>query len=138
MQKLLTTALLVGATALTAACGSAAASDRDRSRSAPTQPTVAADGIQRVTLNVANRMAFEPSTIGVRAGQPVELTLRNGGNIRHDFTLSEGLPRPVTIEADGGETARATFTIDRPGTYTFICSVGGHEKAGMKGSITAQ
>ncbi len=138
MRKLLTTALLTGAIGLTAACGSAAASDRDRSRGAPAQPTVTADGVQRVTVSVANRMAFEPSTIAVRAGQPVELTLRNGGLIPHDFSISEGVSQPVKIEAGGGSSASATFTIDRPGTYTFICSVSGHEAAGMKGTITAR
>lgn len=40
--------------------------------------------------------------------------------------------------AAGGQSASGTFTIDRPGTYTFICSQPGHEAGGMKGTITAQ
>jgi nitrite reductase (NO-forming) len=74
----------------------------------------------------------------VRAGQQVELTLRNGGGIPHDFALSDGVPRAVKIEAQAGRTGRGTFTIDTPGTYEFICSVPGHAAAGMVGTITAQ
>jgi nitrite reductase (NO-forming) len=83
-------------------------------------------------------MRFEPATLTVQAGQPVLLTLRNAGHATHDFVLSEGVARRVRIKADGGETATGTFTVDHPGTYTFICSVPGHEAAGMKGTIVAQ
>jgi nitrite reductase (NO-forming) len=83
-------------------------------------------------------MQFAPTSMVVRAGQPVELTLRNGGGIPHDFTLAEGVSRPVKIEARGGQTARGAFTIDTPGTYAFVCTVPGHAAAGMRGTITAQ
>src|ERR671933_1605751 len=97
-----------------------------------------AAGTQQVTLTVGSAMQFAPSSLVVRAGQPVELTLRNGGGIAHDFTLAEGASRPVKIEAQAGQTARGTFTIDSPGTYAFVCSVPGHAAAGMRGTITAQ
>jgi len=83
-------------------------------------------------------MQFAPASMTVRAGQPVELALRNGGSIPHDFTLAEGASRPVKIEAQGGQTARGAFTIDTPGTYAFVCTVPGHAAAGMRGTITAQ
>ena len=37
-----------------------------------------------------------------------------------------------------GGTGTGTFTIERAGTYTFVCSVPGHSDAGMKGTITVQ
>jgi nitrite reductase (NO-forming) len=89
-------------------------------------------------VTVGSAMQFAPSSLVVRAGQPVELTLRNGGGIPHDFTLTEDTSRPVKIEAQSGQTARGTFTIDTPGTYAFVCSVPGHAAAGMRGTITAQ
>jgi uncharacterized cupredoxin-like copper-binding protein len=46
--------------------------------------------------------------------------------------------RPVKIEAQGGQTARGAFTIDTPGTYTFVCTVPGHAAAGMRGTITVR
>ena len=83
-------------------------------------------------------MQFAPASLVVRTGQPVELTMRNGGGIPHDFTLGEGASSPVKIEAQGGQTARGAFTIDTPGTYAFICTVPGHAAAGMRGTITAR
>ena len=101
-------------------------------------PAVSASGTQQLTVRVGNSMRFEPSRIVVRAGPPVEVTLRNEGVIPHDFTLAEGVAHAVTIVAQGGQTARATFTIERPGAYTFICSVPGHAAAGMQGTLTVQ
>src|SRR5262249_56722297 len=95
-------------------------------------------GAHQVTVTVGNAMQFAPAALVVRAGQPVELTLRNGGAIPHDFTLAGGASGPVKIEAQGGQTARGTFTIDTPGTYAFVCSAPGHAAAGMRGTITAQ
>ena len=83
-------------------------------------------------------MHFAPPSLEVRAGQLVELTLRNGGAMPHDFTLADGASGPVKIEVQGGQTARGTFTIDTPGTYTFVCSVPGHAAAGMRGTITVR
>jgi nitrite reductase (NO-forming) len=74
----------------------------------------------------------------VKAGQPVQLTLSNTGQMQHDWSLDQGAAQPVEIVANAGQTATGTFTIPRPGTYTFVCSVPGHAAAGMKGTITAQ
>ncbi len=45
---------------------------------------------------------------------------------------------PVKLEAQGGRTARGTFTIETPGTYPFVCTVPGHAAAGMTGTLTAR
>jgi nitrite reductase (NO-forming) len=90
-----------------------------------------------VTINVGDAMKFEPAAISVRAGQRLELTLRNSGHMPHDFTLSEGVAQPFKLVVNGGATVSGTFTIDKPGTYAFECSMPGHEMAGMRGTITA-
>jgi nitrite reductase (NO-forming) len=118
-------AIIVGV-ALTTACGAATGSTRD-----------VQTGGQQVTLTVGNSMQFVPGSIVVRAGEPVELALRNGGGILHDFSLTEATASPVKIEAQGGQTARAVFTIDTPGSFEFVCSVPGHAAAGMRGTLTA-
>jgi len=125
---------IVVAGVLTAACGGAAGTG-----GTATEPAVAAPadsgGTQQVTLTLGDSLRFAPQSVAVRAGQPVELTLRNGGSTLHDFALTEGVSGPVKIEAQGGQTASGTFLIDRPGTYTFVCSVPGHAAAGMRGTI---
>jgi uncharacterized cupredoxin-like copper-binding protein len=138
MQKQFGAILLVAGVVLATACNGAAAADSAPETGAAAQPAVSVSGAQQVTVTVGNAMKFEPASIAVKAGQPVELTLKSEGSMPHDFSLSDGVSQPVKIETGPGQTARGTFTIDRPGTYTFIYSVPGHEAAGMKGTITAQ
>jgi uncharacterized cupredoxin-like copper-binding protein len=83
-------------------------------------------------------MRFDPATLTARAGQPIQVTLKNSGQLAHDFDITDGVAQPVKITAQAGQTATATFTIDKPGTYTFFCSQPGHEQAGMKGTLTVQ
>ena len=125
---------IVVAGVLTAACGGAAATDV----SVPMPPVASSadsGGAQQVTLTLGDSLRFAPQSVEVRAGQPVELTLRNGGSTLHDFALTEGVSGPVKIEAQGGQAANGTFSIDKPGTYTFVCSVPGHAPGGMRGTI---
>src|SRR5688500_13243060 len=124
MRRLLVS---VAAVALTTGCGAPTGSTREDQ-----------GGRQQVTLTVGNSMQFVPGSIVVRAGEPVDLALRNGGGIPHDFSLTEATASPVKVEAQGGQTARAAFTIDTPGSYEFVCSVPGHAAAGMRGTITAK
>ena len=63
--------------------------------------------------------AFEPSTVDVAAGTPVEIELRNNGQANHNFTsdalhVSTGPMRPGSIE---------TMTVTVPkGTTRFVCT----------------
>jgi len=129
--------VVIAGVALTTACGAAATTSGSGAVAAIPAPAAPA-GAQPVTVTVGNAMQFAPASMVVRAGQPVELTLRNGGGLPHDFALAEGVSSPVKIEAQGGRTARGTFTIDAPGTYAFVCTVPGHAAAGMRGTITAR
>jgi uncharacterized cupredoxin-like copper-binding protein len=135
MRKQFGALILGAALTVTSACGVTTVSSGQGASVAVSAPASAA-GTQQVTMTVGNSMHFAPATLAIRAGQPVELTLRNSGGLPHDFTLAEGASRPVKIEALGGQTGRGTFTIDTPGTYEFVCSVSGHAAAGMRGSIT--
>jgi uncharacterized cupredoxin-like copper-binding protein len=129
MRGWITGVLLAAGVAL-AGCSSAAtaANGADAATPVAAMTATAPNEPQRITLTVANAMAFTPAAIRVHAGQPVELTLKNDGQMRHDFSLT----------AAGGQTASRTFTLDQPGTFTFECSQPGHASAGMHGTITAQ
>ncbi len=59
------------------------------------------------------------------------------------FTNDSPVPHDVTIEGEGssdvisGGTTTDLKIADLPaGTYTYFCSVPGHEQAGMKGTLT--
>jgi plastocyanin len=83
-------------------------------------------------------MKFDPATLTAKAGQPIQVTLDNRGQLVHDFDISDGPAQPVKISAQPSQTASATFTIDKPGTYTYFCGQPGHQEAGMKGTLTVQ
>jgi uncharacterized cupredoxin-like copper-binding protein len=86
-------------------------------------------------------MMFDPSTLTAKAGQPIQLTLDNSsGKLAHDFDIdaTDGIAQAVKIEAQPGQSASTTFTVSKPGSYTFYCSQPGHEQAGMKGTLTVQ
>jgi uncharacterized cupredoxin-like copper-binding protein len=102
-----------------------------------------------------SEFAFEPNSITVEAGKPVELTLINNGAIEHDFVIEVIQVTDVSSSNSGehhmateehsefdlhtstaaGETSTLTFTVTEPGTYQIICSVPGHKDAGMTGEL---
>ncbi len=141
MQRsgLLTVAIVMIAVLFSAACSDTGAGTGTSGTTITGAAVAAAPaGAQLVTLTVENGMSFDPSSITVRTGQPVQLTLQNKGQMPHDFTLGDGVAQPVKITAMGGQTASGTFTIDKPGTYSFECSMPGHAAAGMRGTIAVQ
>jgi nitrite reductase (NO-forming) len=127
--------LLIGFIALLpvlAACSSATASKpSDGAASGSATP-------QQLTVKAMDTMKFDPPTLSAKAGQPIQVTLDNTGALVHDFSITEGVSQPVKSVAQPGQKAVTTFTIDKPGTYTYFCSQPGHEQAGMKGTLTIQ
>jgi uncharacterized cupredoxin-like copper-binding protein len=101
-----------------------------------TEPPVVANG--QLTVRVDNTMHFATPTITTRAGQPLELTLENVGDMPHDLSIDTGVAQSIKIEATGGQQVRGTVVIQQPGTYQFVCSQPGHALAGMRGTIVAQ
>ena len=93
---------------------------------------------EQIAVTGSDDFRFNPSTITVKAGQPLEVTFQNGGEILHDFTVQQGLAKPVVIIEDGGKSGTATVTYAKPGTYKFFCSQPGHDQLGMHGTITVQ
>lgn len=111
-----------------------------------------------VTLQ-ATEFQYSPKTIEAAVGQPVTVTLANGGTVEHDFVIVEiPLAEPAAAsdgpdemaghnmgemerqaavhgEAMPGMTGAVTFTPARAGTYEFFCAVAGHKEAGMVGTL---
>jgi nitrite reductase (NO-forming) len=82
-------------------------------------------------------MRFSPNRIDARVGQPITVTLVNHGSQRHDFAFpSYEMPalRGVETSTLPGTTTRLSLTFDRPGTFTFVCTIPGHAASGMTGA----
>lgn len=77
-----------------------------------------------------SKLKFNKTTIRAKAGR-VTLRLANPSSIPHNVGV-KGKGVSKTIGRD--KTASYSTTLKR-GTYTFYCSVGRHEAAGMKGKL---
>jgi uncharacterized cupredoxin-like copper-binding protein len=92
---------------------------------------------------------FLPGVVTVRAGEPVTFTLVNNDPIEHEWIVGtdevherhrsgtepyhDQVPTEVTIPAL--QTRLTTLTFDKPGSYSFICHLPGHEAYGMKSTL---
>lgn len=64
----------------------------------------------------ATDFAFDPADISADAGETVELTFVNAGEVEHSFTIDD----VVDIEAEGGEETTMSFTTP-DATVDFYC-----------------
>lgn len=93
-------------------------------------PSDVAEGAREITVR-ASSFSFDPKVISVEAGEDIAIALTSRDGL-HDFTI-DGLDAHVA--ADAGKTATGGFRADKPGRYTFYCSVDGHREAGMEGTL---
>ena len=131
------------ATAVFAGCGG----DDDEPESAAT-PTATAE-------------ATETPAASSGGGETIEFSAPEDGSLKFDqgdvtakagtatikFNNPSSVPHAVEIEGNGVEAKTDVVTgseappveVDlKPGTYTYYCPVGGHEQAGMKGTLTVK
>ena len=92
---------------------------------------------------------FDTEVITTKAGEPLRLVLQNNDPIEHEWIVGteathqrhrlgieaahEEIPTEVTIPAFTTKTTTVSF--DKPGQYTFVCHLPGHEAYGMSGTI---
>src|SRR5690242_1001722 len=74
-------------------------------------PAASASGGTQLMVKGLDTLWFDPSSLSGKVGQPIEVTFENTGQIAHDFTLTEGVDKPVVILEQGGNKGRETFTI---------------------------
>ena len=88
----------------------------------------------KVTVS-AFEMGFKVSKTTVPRGTVI-FTVTNTGKLPHDFSFgSKGGGTPLL---QPGQSATLTVKFAKAGKYTFICTVEGHQEAGMIGSLTVK
>lgn len=90
---------------------------------------------KEITIEGAE-FSFTPTTLRLKKGETVKLTLKNIGKMPHDFVIDELNVRTKIIK--GGETDTIEFTPENSGTFEYYCSVGSHRAMGMKGMLTVE
>ena len=89
------------------------------------------------TINVGGVItAFTPSTINVTAGETVSICLKSN-DTDHDLTIS-ALGFKVASKAGGPAVCKTLTVPTKAGSNKFICSLPGHEAAGMVGSLVVK
>lgn len=92
---------------------------------------------------------FVAPELTVAAGVPVTFTLVNNDPIEHEWIIGDRatharhrtgtepihdhLPTEVTLKPF--ETKATVVVFEKPGAYTYICHLPGHEQYGMRGTI---
>ncbi|MGF1667029.1 MAG: multicopper oxidase domain-containing protein [Acidimicrobiia bacterium] len=97
---------------------------------APETTVTTSDQVLGTIEVVASEFAFEPSRIEVDAPGRYEISLRNDGDIIHDFAAGD-----TVIVAEAGATAVGVVEVP-PSGLEVICSIPGHVESGMTGMIT--
>ncbi len=92
---------------------------------------------RNLTASGAN-LAFSKKTLSAPSGQ-VKLVLTNkSGTFRHDIAIKgNGIKKRSGPKVGKGGVSTVTVRL-APGRYTYFCTVGSHEKNGMKGTLTVR
>lgn len=120
--------LLIILTAVSLACGGASAPVSQSQRS---DNTTVGDGAIHVQ---AREFSFALDSSQAPAGE-ITFVVENTGAMVHDFAIRGDGVDEATPEIEPGESASLTVTLE-PGTYTYICTIPGHEQLGMRGAFT--
>jgi nitrite reductase (NO-forming) len=86
-----------------------------------------------IALHVtATEFKFQANTPNVAASQPVIITFENRGTIEHNLDLQA---TGTHLVAASGQTVSASVTFASSADLTYICTVPGHEQAGMASTL---
>lgn len=102
----------------------------------PSAPAGAATSLA-LAADPTGQLKFDTSSLTAKAGK-VTVKFSNAAPLGHNLTIatSGGKILGATPTFQGG-TKSLTVTLAK-GSYTFYCSVPGHQAAGMNGTLTVQ
>jgi mono/diheme cytochrome c family protein len=92
-----------------------------------------AQNVLDIPTDPTGQLAYKFKTAQAKPGK-VTLESKNDATVPHNIALQGGPAGPVI---SGGEVSKITTNL-KAGSYTFYCSVPGHEQAGMKGTLTVK
>ena len=106
-------------------------SKRTSTKKAKSKNCATVEGAREIAIT-GEAFAFDATDLDMTAGEDVTIALTSG-DIAHDFYV-KGVG--LIVHAKAGKTSMGGLRIDEPGTYEYWCTVKGHKKAGMTGTIT--
>ncbi|MBA2519578.1 MAG: cupredoxin domain-containing protein [Chloroflexia bacterium] len=99
-------------------------------------PEAAASGAGALMV-IGTEFRLDPAELRVGAGESVNITFENAGEVPHTFTIPAFDLDTGSVAV--GHTATISFTApSAPGTFEMLCTFGGHLEAGMVGSLVIE
>jgi plastocyanin len=90
-----------------------------------------AQNVVEIPTDPSGQLAYKFKSATAKAGK-VTVESKNDSSVPHDIAIKGG---PTGSVVQGGGVSKITASL-KPGSYTFYCTVPGHEQAGMKGTLT--
>jgi len=125
------------ATSAPPATSSATATSTAAPASSSSAAPAASSGSISESADPGGALKFTSDSLTAKAGK-VTVSFTNKAPESHNFTVAtaSGSVVGATPTFTGGTKTLSLHL--KPGTYTFYCSVPGHEAAGMKGTLTVK
>jgi plastocyanin len=102
---------------------------------APSSSPAAGAGTKlAISADPSGQLAYSTKALAARSCK-VTITMTNMSPLEHNLTLAQNTKVLGATPTFSGGTRTLTLTL-KPGVYTFFCSVPGHRKAGMEGTLT--
>jgi plastocyanin len=125
------------ATAVFAGCGD---DDEEPATSTPaaTEEPAGSGGGETLAFSAPEdgSLKFDQGDVTAKAGT-VTITFDNPSSVPHAVEIEGSGVEEETETVTGGEAPPIEVDLE-PGTYEYYCPVGGHEEAGMKGTLTVE
>ncbi len=93
--------------------------------------------VLQLAADPGGALAYDPSDLSAKSGQ-VEIDFTNDSPLAHDVVVEDSNGNEVAATPTFTGGSKTTEFDAKPGTYTFYCSVPGHEAGGMKGTLTVK
>jgi plastocyanin len=135
--RILAIALVALVAALGSGCGGGGGGNNNAAttNTTTTQPAQPSGGGATKTVSM-KEYQFTPSDVTAKQGSTI--TVENKGNIAHNLTVEQGSKKvAATPTFLGGKSEKLKVSL-KPGKYTMLCTVPGHEQLGMKGTFTVK
>ena len=102
------------------------------------KPVVAENGSLEIAADPSGALNFASTRATSKPGS-VEFAMPNESSVQHNIALRDKGGQLLGEGDVVGQGGTSTFTANlKPGTFTFVCTVPGHEEGGMKGELTVK
>jgi uncharacterized cupredoxin-like copper-binding protein len=97
-----------------------------------------------VEVEALDTLRFDPQDIEATVGETVTFSVRNAGDLEHEFVIGDHEDSmgddmehgEGALVLDGGSDGEVTWTFTDAGELGFACYIDGHNASGMEGTIT--